>query len=601
MTGSPEPPRQSARPIAATPKRNALTLAAILAVGGGLAAVALSGDIEVPPPSILERDWSGARNILIWILGGAAIALPLGWVIEVAGRALPIFRQKLRRSISVAALRDQSGVAWFAPEAVGRDALLRLFDRRQALAMGRAGPFRTGSLNSPAFDPQRSVCATVTSGVPALRFVPAREPWPVLVLEDAESGARGWSEMPRAIRDTLASTGLDVSIAAFYGTPDRFQLEDGTRLDVEGLLRLETLVLLVSDGATLGDGPVSARILERLATTRRVAWLDERETRFWNPADTQFTIPGLAVWPASADGVDQALRYLGGEPLAPPRPPRRPMRPPSSTALSAILNRGLGYALPWAAACAMIQPVSPGLASLLRARFFPYVEPIAFGRLLNLPGSRLTQSGLRFGLDLLDPLRREFAASNDPDRCDEILLRIRDEIECKEPQRGPAHDAWRWYRARFLMDQSFGEAVNDLVDLRNSALGGAIAEELGRVRLPDAAMAGEPDGTIRLLRNPAPADVAGLVRLAKVYEVRPAGTDIEVWRILPGQHDPVALPRAGVVAAISAGAAADRFLAVLLDDGAVLNPEGQPGVRARRAARERRVLKRGERAVSLLP
>ena len=398
--------------IGAIPKRNALTLAAILAVGAGLALMAFSSDFEVPVPLVFKRDWSGTRNILIWILGGLAIALPLGWVIEVAGRALPIFRKKLRRPVLVTSLGDQTGVAWFAPEAVGQHALLRLFNRRQALSMGRAGPFRAGSLDSPAFDPQRSVQATVTSGVPALRFVPAREPWPVLVLDDVESGARGWSEMPRAIRDTLASTGLDVGIAAFYGLPDRFQLEDGTRLDVEGLLRLETLVLFVSDGAALGDAPESIRLLERLAVTRRAAWLDERETRFWHPADTQFTVSGLPAWPATAHGVDQALRCLGGERLASPRPARRAMRGPSSTAPSAILARGLGYALPWAAACAMIQPVSPGLGALLRARFFAHIEPIAFGRMVKLPGSQLTQSGLRFGQDLLDPLRREFATAH---------------------------------------------------------------------------------------------------------------------------------------------------------------------------------------------
>ena len=59
----------------------------------------------------------------------------------------------------------------------------------------------------------------------------------MLVLEDLDSGARGWSEAPRAIRNALVNVGLDASIGVFYGIPDRFELENGVWLDLSTLLR----------------------------------------------------------------------------------------------------------------------------------------------------------------------------------------------------------------------------------------------------------------------------------------------------------------------------------------------------------------------------
>ena len=577
--------------IAKTPRRRVLRIAAGPMVSIVIAVLVWQAPSRLPVDiPLFHRDWAGSRDILFMVLGGLALTLPLGWLVEVIRGALPDIRKKLRRGVSVAFQDDRPGPAWFSPTIVARDAFQQTFTRRQTLAMGRAAPFRTGMIASAAFDPANSVRPTVASGVPALRFIPAREPWPVLILEDAQSGARGWSEMPQAIRTALGSTGLDVTLALCHAH-DRFQMEDGSRIGLAGLLQIEALILIVSDGAALrgqpgGKQPEMVRTVERLAATRRAAWLDERERRDWHGTDKQFAIPGLLAWPATARGVEQALRHLGSENVAAPGPPRRRRRAPmerpaemleraapatvATTPPSAILARGLGDALGWAAACAMIQPVGPGLAALLRAQFFAEVEPIAFGRMVALPGSTLTQSGLRFGHDLLDRLRYEFEIGKDPSLCKKILLCIRNEIERINLPPGAAHDSLRWYRARFLMDQSFGDSIEDLVALRYTPLGGAIARELQTLRLSDAPGA---EGIIRLMHDPRP-QAGGVARLAAVYNVHLAGSPIDVWQVLPGQPDRIPLPRHGVVAAISVGAAADKFMAVLLDDNAVLTQDG---------------------------
>jgi hypothetical protein len=75
---------------------------------------------------------------------------------------------------------------------------------------------------------------------------------------------------------------------------------------------------------------------------------------------------------------------------------------------------------------------------------------------------------------------------------------------------------------------------------------------------------------VRLLRNPDGKDVRALVQISKAYQIEPAGEAIEVWRILPGQPQHIALPVAGKSVAVSSGASIDKFIAVLLEDDSVL-------------------------------
>ncbi len=81
--------------------------------------------------------------------------------------------------------------------------------------------------------------------------------------------------------------------------------------------------------------------------------------------------------------------------------------------MDARLQTLLAETLPWAQACAMIQPVSPGMADKLRARCYRHLPAEHLQRLAALPGTVHSVAGLRFSTEVLAELRRGFVRGQD--------------------------------------------------------------------------------------------------------------------------------------------------------------------------------------------
>lgn len=453
------------------------------------------------------------------------------------------------------------GPARFRTEVVGGTALRQL-DRRAGLAAARAVPYRAAEAPGPRLDAPRSARRTAgAGGVPRLAYHPRREVWPVIVLVDEASAARSWSDLPEEVAAALGAAGVEVTRGRFAGKLDLFELEDGARLDAARLLRRDGLVLVFSDGAGLRDATLrgsergEAGSLRRLSASGRVAWIEERETRFWDQAlDLHIGRPDLPVWLATPEGIESALRQLGGERLVAPRPLRRSVQGrPLGLAPTAHLAEVLGEALGWAAACAMVQPIGPPLAERLRAEFFPHVPRMAFGRLARLAAPGMTRAGLRFEHGALAELRAAFSIMLDPSRQEEILLRIEALIESHPVQPGSGAElAKRWHLTRVRLERDPDGAVPELEALGHSPLGAAIRRELSDARLPGVARLAAGEGTSVMPLRRTPRDLFGFLRATERLGLQLGGPPVVGFRLLPfpsGERIPV--PSLPLVAAIS--------------------------------------------------
>jgi hypothetical protein len=496
---------------------------------------------------------------MLWTLGALTVAPLLGYLIERGKAAIHI----LPTFLPVQPIALKPGPCWFPIDRIADDRPRRWFDRAELLQIARAVPSRLGILDAPHLDLVRTVHATARSGsLPTLVFGKRKETVPVRLLVDRDSGARGWSDLPMVLRDDLERIGVEASLGYFDGRPERFDLADGTRAELSALLRRGELLLVISDGARLGGREDARALLRRLGAAGCGAWIEERECRFWHPLEPQFGIPGLPAWPGTAAGIAAALSSFGGERTPPPLPPARPVIPSATAAVpGAHAATVLGDAIGWAAACAMVQPIGPALAQALRAEFFPFLSPLAFGRMVALNGSQLTQAGLSFATPMLALLKSDFALRFDTQRRGVILQAIRNAIESRNPhyKDSPAQHAYDWYRARFLLEQDPDTALLELLRLKSTALGPAIARDLRQRRLPHGDAPPEP-GTVPLLRRPS--DLRALIQVTTDYDVEltGAGEKVEPWHMLP-RTDEVRFPEGGLAAATAAGK-----LVVLLDN-----------------------------------
>ena len=530
--------------------------------------VSLYGEaISVKIPYISPDYRSDMRREVLWALSACAVLLPLGYCIERAFEALRHLRQQrnqtrlVRRRVLL-----KRGPGWFASDRVGEDKPLDWFSQKEALAIARVVPTRRGTVNSTQLNTSATVRETARAGrIPTLIFDRRRTVAPILVLGDRESGARGWSDLPAALYHALARAGIHVTLGYFDGRVERFEIRDGTSLNFGDLLRRPELLMLVSDGTRIGDTETARALLRRLGASRNAAWIDERESRYWHSRDPQVGIRGLPIFPGTADGIITALRCLGGERIAPPAAGSI-TAPPAGAFAAAHIATLLTDAVGWAAACAMLQPISAPLAQRLRAIFFPHLPPIAFGRLLKLEGSELTQAGLRFSTPVLATLRADFALRFDALRREEILNTISDAIRRSNPEQpgSPAQDAFDWYNARFLLDYDPDTAASKLLRLRGTALGPAIAQELQQVRLPHVPMEGDAVA-VPLLRKPR--DTRALLEVAQAFEAPLAGEPVEPWLLL-WRNDVVSCPEPGLAVGEAMGK-----LVVLLESGDLFEPE----------------------------
>ncbi|HYN19618.1 MAG TPA: 5'-nucleotidase C-terminal domain-containing protein, partial [Thermoanaerobaculia bacterium] len=330
---------------------------------------------------------------------------------------------------------------------------------------------------------------------PELVFERRRETLIVLLLVDEHAADLAWNRVVWDLARGLRARGVPVEIAFFRGSlADLFERMPG-RLHLPDLEdeRWRHAVLIVSDGKGLRreDG----KRLESLATWPHVVWLDLRETRFWDDSVQPASKAGLPIFASDGEGLLAAFdallsdkgRFEGSSSLEQLR--RRGALARRRTSLRGQLIEILAGAAPWAQACAMIQPVPLPLSDLLRRRFFPEQPPVAIGRLVALPGTRLSLAGLTFAPSVLALLRHDFATRLPEEEQEAVLSFLLQEVNKTEPRRngdlpGIAHLAWQAHRERLHLESDPDAALQQLERLATTPVLPTIELALGAVVLP---------------------------------------------------------------------------------------------------------------------
>jgi hypothetical protein len=290
-------------------------------------------------------------------------------------------------------------------------------------------------------DARASLNATLRQGgIPALKFLRRKRLRMLVILEDTLALALAWNPIARELAQGMARHGVPVVYGHCTQALEHFHTDDGTRYALDDFedQRHGCLILVFSDGSA-GGRYAREFSLERLARWPMAAWLDLREPRFW---DATIRLPGrhgIPLYPATPAGLEQALRHFLTEAAGPPPAAAGP--PPGCLPGTAALPERaampfelwleylLGDALVWAQHCAMFQPVSAGLADVLRRRFQPHLPAERLERLHRLPGTIPTVAGLWFAPEVLRALRRGFLARHSEQVQEQVLDCILEQIE----------------------------------------------------------------------------------------------------------------------------------------------------------------------------
>ncbi|MEZ4866215.1 MAG: hypothetical protein R3C14_33165 [Caldilineaceae bacterium] len=251
-------------------------------------------------------------------------------------------------------------------------------------------------------------------GTPALEFYRRQQLRALLILEDALAEALAWNPLAQELAAGMARLGVPVTYGRFYGAPTQFQTPDGARHRLEDLedQRHGYLLLLFTDGKTF-QRDEQRFVLEALTHWPMIAWLDLREPRAWDASAMLPLSYGIPLYPATADGLLQAVRSFLSEQWGAGGYARNSQLWPgllsqAGSRSDAHVEQRLGDALLWAQDCAMLQPVTPGLADGLRREFHSHLPAERLERLYTLPGTQANISGLRFSHEVLRVLRNGF-------------------------------------------------------------------------------------------------------------------------------------------------------------------------------------------------
>src|SRR5262249_41698844 len=146
-------------------------------------------------------------------------------------------------------------------------------------------------------------------------------------------------------------------------------------------------------------------------------------------------------------------------------------------------------ALCWAQVCTLIQPVPLGLADLLRQEFHPQLPPERLERLLILPRTLRTASGVKFFLGVFSIFRAGFFFQWESRRQTEAFRFILSKLKEVEPEQTQslAHLHWEAIQECVRLGLEPGKALSRLSRLEKTPLGGFIRAELELRVLADQA------------------------------------------------------------------------------------------------------------------
>lgn len=361
------------------------------------------------------------------------------------------------------------------------------------------------------------------SGLPQLVFRKRKELRRIYVLEDAFAEPLAWNPISQELAEGLRERGVQVTYGRFEGSPAHFKDDNGAVVLIEDLddNRGDYLVLFFSDGKWLSPRR-DAFVLESLAHWPFVAWMELRERAFWDESTAFVAEKNLQIYSASPKGLLQAMQGFLNEQGATREDfvdssKWRGVPANVGNDLTIYVESLLGDALPWAQACAMIQPVTVGLADALRRTFQPSLPAQRIERLFYLPGTYRSVSGFRFSLPVRAVLRAGFARRWNEFQQQQILNFLLGRIAEIEPaeKNSLSHLSWRLVRASVLLELDPDAALKQFALLEQTPFKAAIRSEFRVMTLPDSPLT-EP-GSVHPTRIPLrrkPQDKRALEYLA---------------------------------------------------------------------------------------
>ncbi len=366
-------------------------------------------------------------------------------------------------------------------------------------------------------DVRASIRATMQQGgTPALSFHKRKQIRALLILEDVLAEATAWNPLARELAAGIARRGVPVLYGQFQDAPDMFKTTDGIVHHLDDLAdqRQAYLLLIFTDGKSLCQ-PEHMFTLEALARWPMLAWLDVREPRFWDASTVLPTRYGIPIYPATPAGLLLvARRFLTEQGQATDFTDvahhLQELPDQASMCFDAYVEHLLGEALLWGQDCAMLQPVSPGLADALRQTFHPDLPAEQIERLYALPGTRSNVVGMRFSDEVLMVLRRGFLTRRTEHEQEEILRFILHTIDQARPDDpdGLAGLAWETVRERVRLELEPDQALERLAQMAQTPLGGALSSSLDNF--------GFPEQTEKIPLRLKPTSPAALQRLARI-------------------------------------------------------------------------------------
>ncbi|MCP5087948.1 MAG: SUMF1/EgtB/PvdO family nonheme iron enzyme, partial [Rhodobacteraceae bacterium] len=470
-------------------------------------------EVEAIPLSELAPDVAsyaiyGAAGVLLAILG---YGLYLRQTHKIPEDQPPEWDEKKLRHFSVGTIGGSPGPRF------EDDLLNHLAD-----SMGYFRSQKPGRrLNVPA-----SIQATLKrGGIPELAFYQRKQIRSLLILEDEFAEPLAWNTLAGELAEGMSRRGVPVLYGGFRGSPAQFMLRNpplapprrgihptpplkggivpqatpfakvspvsspgnGSVCYLEDFedQRSGYLVLIFTDGKSLVRS-ASSFVLEQLARWPMVAWMELREPRAWDNTATLPDRHGIPLYPATPDGVRQAFRRFmteqGGEAdFSAPAQTRAGSPLQAEASFDAYVEALLGDALLWAQDCALLQPVSAGLADTLRQKFYPHLPYERIERLYTLPGTVKTVSGLRFSEEVQRTLRTGFLIRRSDKEQEQALRFLLQEIANAEPaadEDSLAHLAWEAVRERVRLEVEQDNDLERLAQLAKTPLGDAIEARL---------------------------------------------------------------------------------------------------------------------------
>ncbi|MCP4351404.1 MAG: hypothetical protein GY795_38550, partial [Desulfobacterales bacterium] len=340
-----------------------------------------------------------------------------------------------------------------------------------------------------------SVEDTINKGIPSLLFHKRKQSYNILILEDAFAEPLTWNKIAGELFNGLKQRAMSVIYGRFHGTLKQFQTHDNRIYSLEDIedRQKEYLIFIFSDGKGLyrhQKGLQDTFELKSLARWCMVAWMELRTPRFWDETTDQLA-EYFPIYPATREGLLRAMEDFltkkGRLEKVCQDKKNWPRIPPSIGAnLAGYVEQVSGEALMWVQACAMIQPITLGMAHALRQKFHPTLPYERIERLFAMPGTLKTVAGLRFSTPVLSVLRSGFAIRREGKEQENVLEFLLEKIKLVEPKekKSLAYIEWEFQFERVRLELKPKIALKELERLAGSPLVPYIESEMENVRPP---------------------------------------------------------------------------------------------------------------------